>query len=129
MRVNTGGLEKPVRCRELTDLLSVTGPGHGDSDFTQAPKCGTSPSGRRKVQVHLNFRVGLGNPRPVILVALWLQMDIFKAPFLSKFKKKRREIRARTGDNGDQRGFCPHLTISPSLRCLCYLICKSGWEF
>ena len=55
--MNTGGMGS-LGHRELTILPRVTGPGRGDSDFKQAPKC-TTPSVRRKVQVHLNFGVGL----------------------------------------------------------------------
>lgn len=76
----------------------------------------------------LEFWSRVGDPRPAILIPLWFQVDIFKDRFLSKFKEKRREIRARIGDNRDQWGFCLHLTIGLSRRCLCYLICKSGWE-
>lgn len=127
MPVNTGGMES-LGHRELTVSPRITGPGRGDSGFKQAPKCATFPSGRREGSNTLEFWSRVGNPRPGILIPLWFQVDIFKDRFLSKFKKKRREIRARIGDNQDQWGFCLHLTIGPSLRCLCYLICKSGWE-
>lgn len=41
-------------------------------------------------------------------------MDIFKDPFLSKFKNKGREVRERIGDNRGQWGFfCPSHTIGP----------------
>lgn len=58
------------------------------------------------------------------------KIDIFKDPFLSKFKGKEREVRERIGDNRGQWGFfVPDTQSAPSWRCLCYLICKSVWEF
>lgn len=77
--VPTGRMENPG-CRELPDLPSVTGPEPGASDFKPAPKCGTSPSGRRKAKMHLNLGAALGNLRPVILLPLWFQVDVFQRP-------------------------------------------------
>ena len=96
--------------------------------FQAGPKVCHLPLWQEEGSNTLEFWSRVGNLRPGILIPLWFQVDIFKDRFLSKFKKKRREIRARIGDNQDQWGFCLHLTIGPSLRCLCYLICKSGWE-
>lgn len=90
--MSPGGVEKPGP-RELTNLPNVTGPVYGDSNFKQAPKCGASPSGRRKVNVHSNLGVGLGNLRPVSLIPLVSKWTFSKTSFSLSSRKRREKSR------------------------------------